>query len=324
MLLAQLEGRGNNPNAAIDVCQAGLKKCPGNVHLLCTLGQIYSTSGDSKSAILVWKSALRHDPWCAIAAHELGLDAQRNGRFDEADEFFRRGMKSKTDRSGALRCGSALAELQVFLGNAHAARATMTTMASSRNVRPKSGRKEGSSGSSADGRFLRTWAMLEKRLGDLAEASKLFREATLVSPSNERTWLQYGLLERRRGELSLAIRCFKAGLRVSPLNPHLWMMLGTTLWENKQFEESRHVYQEALKKCPNNQPLILDYALKELQSGDTERALEIFRKANGLSPPHHEPLLIAWLQTARDLKLDDEAKEIEHRLSVASSERSGL
>lgn len=318
VLLAQLEGRSNNQSTAIDVCRKGLQNCPGNVYLLCTLGQIYAKCGDAKNASLAWHGALQQDPNCAVAAHELGLEAQRDGRFKEAENLLRSGMESTKDRTGSLRCGATLAELYYFLGDKNQARQTMHDVGSLHgiDVSNKKGMnyRKADSGSSADGRFLRSWAALEKRMGNYDTASKIFRQATLAAPSNERTWLQYGLLERRRGELLAAIKCFKAGLKVSPLNPHLWMMLASTLWECGLHNESRDVYKEGIKKCPNNQQLLLDYGMKELESGHMEAALHIFRKAHNLTPPH-SPLLHAWASTARQLGFDKEAHEVEERLS---------
>ena len=78
------------------------------------------------------------------------------------------------DTRGALLCYEALAELQVFLGDAAAARATIATVLRTR--RP-------------NGRFLRVAGLIEKRLGDLDAAASLLQRSVAVDPRDYKSWL---------------------------------------------------------------------------------------------------------------------------------------
>ena len=80
-----------------------------------------------------------------------------------------------TDARGALLCYEALAELQVFLGDASGARATIATAL--RTTQPR------------DGRFLRVAGLIEKRLGDLDAAAALLRRAVAVDPRDYKSWM---------------------------------------------------------------------------------------------------------------------------------------
>lgn len=78
------------------------------------------------------------------------------------------------DARGALLCYEALAELQVFLGDARGARGTIATALRSR--RP-------------NGRFLRVAGLIEKRLGDLDAAAGLLKRSVAVDPRDYKSWL---------------------------------------------------------------------------------------------------------------------------------------
>jgi pre-mRNA-processing factor 6 len=212
------------------------------------------------------------------------------------------------DSTGSLRCHTALAELQAFQGAGADARATLAAGAA--RHRP-------------DARFLRQWALLEKRAGDMGAAGDLFRRAADADPRDERTWLAWGLLEKRRGRGEEAARCWRAGLRVSPLNPHLWQVLAKALWEMGRVEEARGAFAEGLKNAPNNQPLLLEWALAEAgAAGGEPAALRILRLGAGASEPH-EPLLAAWAQVAGRMGLEEEAGEVRVRLEAAQAAEAG-
>lgn len=52
--------------------------------------------------------------------------------------------------------------------------------------------QEGSRRHRPSGRFLRQWALMHKRAGDLQQAAALFKRAAQEDPRDERTWLQVG------------------------------------------------------------------------------------------------------------------------------------
>lgn len=96
------------------------------------------------------------------------------------------------DARGALLCYEALAELQVFLGDARGARGTIATALRSR--RP-------------NGRFLRVAGLIEKRLGDLDAAAGLLKRSVAVDPRDYKSWL--------------AVRTEQApGWQTLPMNTH--------------------------------------------------------------------------------------------------------
>lgn len=71
-------------------------------------------------------------------------------------------------------------------------------------------------------RFLRQYALMEKRCGSFDAAAQLYLQATQMEPQDPKTWLQWGVMERRRRHFEAAEECFRRGVTVAPRHPHLW------------------------------------------------------------------------------------------------------
>ena len=306
---AQLEGRLKNYATAIDLCHQALKDNPNNVYILCTLGQVYYASGNIEKAVETWEKTLEIDPGCAVACHELGIIARQQGEFSRAEDLFRLGMAQVQEPKGAQRCASALADVKMFQGDGGGAREAFVR--TEQLLQPAGG---AGGGHRLDGRLLREWAGIEKRLGDLTAASALYERAAEADPRDERTWLQWGLLEKRRGQLDSALRCWHQGIKISPLNPFLWQLSAVTLWECGREGDARTTFHQALRYCPTNKPLLLSWALKEAGSGNTQAALDICR-LGGKDDDVHAPLLELHAQLASRLGLEEERVAVEERVA---------
>lgn len=291
---AQLEGRSGQHRKAIRLCKEGLRQFPNNAFILCSMGQIYEASGDSERAEDAWQRALAISPSNCFALNELGKLAWKNGEIDRAIQLFSVGVESY-DAKGALMCGESLAGLYGFQGDDESVRALFETL--DRKFIYKSSR------------FIRAWASFEKKAGRLARASELFSESARIDPKDERTWLQWALLEKKRKNIKKALSCVRAGVQVSPLNPFLWQLYGTLAWDGESPENGRSVFEAAMKTCPNNQQILLSWALKESEGGDREKSLDVCRLAD-MSSLKHIPLLQLWHATADSLGYKAEADRV--------------
>jgi len=297
---SQLEGREGDVNKALELCQRAIEIDPSSVYVWCSMGQTLAAANRLDEAVKCWEKALSLDPGCAIAAHELGHAVQRTlGDFERAEGYFELGSRSVSDAKGAQRCAIALAEAKVSKGEKEEARKVLLSV--EKLHRPA-------------GRYLRCWAAIEKRLGDLQAAAALFRRAAEADSRDERTWLQWGQLERRRGDGEAALRCWRAGLEISPANPYLWLSYATGLWQLGRGEEGREAFGQAVRKCPGNQQLLLAWALEELQAGDGEAALGILR-LGGEGSMAHQPLLAAHARLAQELGYVEEAESVRARMT---------
>lgn len=291
---AQLEGRLGNFRKAIYLCKKGLGVHSNNVYLLCTMGQIYEAAGESTEAKHAWEEALRISPNNNFAVHELGKLAWKQGDIDEASRLFRQGVES-CDPRAALLCAESLANVHAFQGDDQEVRKLFTSVYERFEV--------------TSSRFLRAWALFEKKMGNVAKASELYSESAQINPRDERTWLQWALLEKRRNNIEKALDCVRAGVQVSPVNPFLWQMYGSLVWESASPEEGRAIFSRAIQTCPKNQQILMEWAIMELRHGDQERGLEVLRLAD-TSSSKHVPILQLWSATAISLGFEAEGARI--------------
>ena len=88
-------------------------------------------------------------------------------------------------------------------------------------------------------------------------------------------------------------------------------------------ESARSTFKQGLKNCPTNQPLLLSWALKEMEQGEAQAALDIFRLSTASQGALHAPLLEAWLQLAERMGEVEEMALVRAKLEeVGSSEKS--
>ncbi|KAF5843929.1 hypothetical protein DUNSADRAFT_52 [Dunaliella salina] len=96
-------------------------------------------------------------------------------------------------------------------------------------------------------RYLRQWALLEKKAGNRVVASELF---------DWKTWLAWAVFERRCGRLDVAEHAFRKGTAVAPGNPYLWYAYANMVWEDKKdVDGGRLVFRRATFHCPRAAPL---------------------------------------------------------------------
>ena len=146
--------------------------------------------------------------------------------------------------SGLLLNYEGIAELQAFKGDIAAARVTFETGLRSKGCIGK-----------ATPRYLRQYALLEKRAGNYDAASELYSRAARSEPQDPKTWLQWGILERRRKRFQAAEDCFRRGVAAAPSHPHLWWVWEVwNSWMVKHLLFSRSACS-LLTLCP--MPLIL-------------------------------------------------------------------
>lgn len=301
---AQLEGRLGNYRKAIHLCEEALRLHDNNVYILCTMGQIYESSGESIAAQKAWENALHISPNNNFAVHELGKLAWKNGDIEEASRLFKRGIASPDPR-GALLCAESLANVYAFQGEDQEARRLFTTVHERFEV--------------TSSRFLRAWALFEKKMGNVAKASELYSESAHMNPRDERTWLQWALLEKRRNNFEKALDCVTAGVQVSPVNPFLWQLYGSLAWDHKSPEEGRVIFRRAIQTCQKNQQILMEWAIMEIRHGDQHKGLEVLRLADTSTSSRHVPILQLWSATAISLGFEAEGARIASLVSMDNS-----
>jgi hypothetical protein len=128
------------------------------------------------------------------------------------------------DARGALLCYEALAELQVFMGERGAARATIAAALRSRQP---------------NARFLRVAGLIEKRIGDLDAAAGLLKRSVAVDPRDYKSWLAVRMQRCCSLSIRMDIICWHGSLipvQVTPFN-------------HASYQDAHFVRQAGLTAC---------------------------------------------------------------------------
>eukprot|EP00889_Picochlorum_renovo_P007608 jgi/Picre1/34638/NNA_002106.t1 len=288
---AKMEAQRRNRTKARALLRDAIKSGQKNPHAWVAWAQLEGRSGQHRKAIRLCKEGLRQFPNNAFILCSMGQIYEASGDSDSAQDAW----EQSYDAKGALMCGESLAGLYGFQGDDESVRALFETL--DRKFVYKSSR------------FIRAWASFEKKAGRLGRASELFSESARIDPKDERTWLQWALLEKKRKNIKKALSCVRAGVQVSPLNPFLWQLYGTLAWDGESPENGRSIFEAAMKTCPNNQQILLSWALKESEAGDREKSLDVCRLAD-MKSLKHIPLLQLWHATADSLGYRAEADRV--------------
>lgn len=175
-------------------------------------------------------------------------------------------------------------------------------------------RRDGLKSFGPSARYLRMFALLEKKLKNLETASRLLRESCALDPNDVRSWLNFAIIERRCGRLNEARKALQRAVGVMPENPDLYIAWARIELDLGELDEARKVYAEGLARCSKglSGALYTEYALLESGSANYERAREIF-KEGASKAKHHAPLFAAWAQMEGALRNEEEAKRLEER-----------
>ena len=99
--MAQVSISQNYYEDAIPLLEEGLKIAPRRTDLLATLGESYFMSGQVEKAIEQFKKLIEIEPSARSYAF-MGLPYRHLGRFDEAKEYFEKGLKLDPHNSSCL------------------------------------------------------------------------------------------------------------------------------------------------------------------------------------------------------------------------------
>eukprot|EP00873_Tetraselmis_striata_P033425 jgi/Tetstr1/453689/TSEL_040645.t1 len=304
--LGALEARAGNVPKAVALYEKALETEPCNVKVRHTLAQLHVQLGDDESARRILEELLAGAPGNARVRRSAGELAQGRGEFKAAAAHYQAGMDSPG--MDALLCFEAYAGLQEFLGEIDEAKAVFRAG----EARLPGGRRGAPSqrGCHATGRFLRMWALFERRRGSFQAARELFAEATAAAPRDERTWLQWGLLERKLSAWDEARRVFQRGVKVAPSNAYMWQSYAVSEAWAGHMDAARSLFERGIANCPKNAALRMEFALMEGEAGNFEEARVIFRRAVDEAAPH-PPLYSSWAHIEQLAGRDSRAAELQ-------------
>ena len=249
--------------------------------LVCSLGELYTTSGKFKGAITLYDTHVnRVHSEREIAEIYLAaswLEERHFGDMDRAADLLNMALKRSPGNSRA----------QVALARLSGRRANQTgkNVAAVRKSLEEACTKHaiGEKSSVRDGRLFNAWAKLEVKAGNLSKARDILRQGIRDFPRDKSLLQAAGKVEERLGNYAGAREMYSSSLSVEPSAVTLVAYALLELHHPSEGKPAdigkvRKLFEEALLVDPRHGPAYNAYGNMEFQRGDIERARDVFQR----------------------------------------------
>lgn len=227
----------------------------------------------------------------AARLYQQAVAAHQSGRFEEADELYRRTIANDPQHSNAMQMRGVIRLQQ---GNFDEA---VKLIGRAVAVDPANGQAYSNLGT----------ALMELKRYD--EALEALRSAAKLQPDNPDVLGNFGRALRRRNYYGEAVEAYRRATELAPNRPGLFSALGVALAEAGEFAASLEAHEKALTLAPDRADLRNNVAHVHRIMGEHKKAEDSFREAVALNPEHGE----FRLGLGRSLNLQGKVGEaIEH------------
>jgi len=249
--------------------------------LVCSLGELYSSSGRYEDARLLYDKHVnrvqseRETTEIYLAAS--WLEERHFGDINRAAELLNMALKRSP---GNTRAQVALARLEGRRDsktgkNIAAVRKRLEEACTAHTIGGKS--------SVRDGRLFNAWAKLEVKAGNLRKARQILKKGNRQFPEDQSLLQAAGKVEERLGNFVGAREMYSSSLSVEPSAPTLVAYALLELRhppKNRRADigKIRRLFEEALLLDPRHGPAYNAYGNMEFQRGDADRARDVFQR----------------------------------------------
>lgn len=199
----------------------------------------------------------------AVAAHQAG-------RFDEADELYRRTIANDSQHSNAMQMRGVIRLQHGQFDEA------VKLISRAVAVDPANGQAYSNLGT----------ALMELKRYD--EALEALRSAAKLQPDNPDVLGNFGRALRRRNHYAEAVDVYRRATELAPNRPGLFSALGVALAESGDFKGALEAHEQALAMAPDRADLRNNVAHVHRIMGENAKAEAAFREAVALDPNHGE------------------------------------
>lgn len=229
----------------------------------------------------------------------LAVLASELGRVDEARQWFRLGTKTmKGQMSHALWQAWARMEEQLQQEDPDVVRMLY---------------RKGLERSPRSRYTFLSWAMFEKKVGQVKEAKKLLKRGLHMNPKDAALAQAWGLIEVEQGNLDEARRLFTKASKADPGHLPVWQAWGCMEFRAGNMDVARDLFQQGIWAAPprdkNVCMLFQAWAILERAAGDIPLARQLFKCAVKADPTS-EPSWLAWAAMEEDMGAVQRAQEL--------------
>ncbi len=218
----------------------------------------------------------------AIQALRRGVVAQKEGRIDDAERYYRAVIKAQINHPASNRDRDVIAEAHTNLGVALQQKGDLSAAIESYKQALKLKPDYTA--------VLYAMGLALRNKGDLKASVACYKKATEIKPDNADAWNYLGASLQHNGELDAAIESYKQALRINSGRIEVYNNLGSALQAIGDLDAAIHNYSRAIELKPDypNAHNNLGHALHE--KGDLEAAISHFKTALKTLPGHPETL----------------------------------
>jgi tetratricopeptide (TPR) repeat protein len=248
--------------------EESIRRDPGLAEAHLNLGVVHVHQDRNDRAIEQYRLAIRLEPDCFVAWHNLGRALGRASMWKESQEAFARACELDPSE---VECHWQLGRALRILGkHSEAHRAFERALVLDPN--------------DADARFhysvlLRVDGRMDESLAELEKATQLRDDYAIA-------WNNLGVGRNQRGEHEAAVVAFRKALAhgYDPAG-QAWLNLGSSLYFLRRWDEAREALKEGLTAAPDLARGHGILAWVEFQTGNLDAAIESWRRGASLGGP---------------------------------------
>jgi tetratricopeptide (TPR) repeat protein len=306
--LGQDKERDTSLRLALDVINTWLTTHPDDSTTTAALydrGMIYQLQRQYTDALQDFEALIERDPDNYIAYTNLGQVAAQLGRFDQAEDSFRRAI----GRAETKGTNSAWAHLNLAL-------------AYEMFHKPELARSEYLAAIQLSHGLDWMYYFYARFLGSQQEIDAAVRAyQDLIRATDNKGWA-YGVTAqffRSHGRLEDAVENYQRAVHAQPDDALVWTYLAETYFELHDTDNALQAYEEAVKSGTNIYYVYASFAGALYRLGDFGRAAQMYEKSLELRPLDPETLLNLG-QTYEVLGQKEKAKELYLRILNSSEQ----
>ncbi|KHN73316.1 Transmembrane and TPR repeat-containing protein F38B6.6, partial [Toxocara canis] len=250
----------------IDLYRSGLTVCPKNAKIHYNLGKVLADSGDSLTAEISYKSAIRLNPSYDHAMNNLANIYLLHRRYREAEELLTKCVQIRPDFAAAwMNLGLAMLGQRKFKESEESFRTSLT-------IRPNY----------PDCIYNMGNLYLQQNKKHLAEY--MWRNVTRIQANHERAWVNLLVLldesDDCEGAIELANDVLKYLDHIAPIH----FQLGTCLGKLARFKDAEHHLHKAIALQTNNALYWTNLGILYQRWNRMDDAIEAYRTTLRLQP----------------------------------------
>ncbi len=269
----QLQQKGDIKAAIIQLKNA-LQKNPDNSEARFLLGEIYSKTGDTKSAEKELRKALSLGMSPAKVLPDLGKALLAEGQFQQVlDE-----TKQVAEEKGSAEISCLRGNAYLALGKGQEARESFEQALKNKPDYP-------------DALIgLAKHSLMER---DVDAAMRFAEQAVSKNPQDTNAWLFKGDLLRAQGKIEPALSAYEQVLKLQPDNTPANINKAYLEIATGKFDAAKASIDVARKATPNSLIVFYTQALLDFRQGKPEAALESLQQVLRVAPEHMPSILLS-------------------------------